>query len=409
MKVAHVTLYPPRGKKHISTSGVASYSKNLISHLDKTVEQHVVCDILDEKETYREDDVDVHRSFFRRPSFIFDVHKELKKINPDVVHIQQELALFGNIITAYLLQWLVMLWGTKTVITLHGVVDPILIDKEFVKENNSRLPVWLVKMAFYVIYFPLMKWAQKIIVHEECFKDIAVNSYGIDPDKISVVHHGVEPLQSVDTADARSGLSLENSKNIVLFMGYATGYKGIGLLLEGFSEYAKSDPDAYLIIGAGKHPKLKNDATYLAEYERLQAKARELLSPSQYRWEGFISESDIQLYYSASDLSIYPYTTALSSSGPMAFAIGYEKPFLVSTAFSGVFKQYEQLLFEKTPVSLSSRLEYFFTHRDDYAEVSRELKSERSWARIGDKTLKVYTDGNMQEGAYETEKSATAG
>lgn len=408
MRVAHVTLYPPKGEKHVSTSGVASYSKNLVSHIGTSADQFVVCDTINARQTYEENGVEVRRVFERKPSFISKVHQELKAIDPDVVHIQQELALFGNIVTAYLLQWLVFLWSRKVVITLHGVVDPIMIDKEFVKENNSRLPVWLVRLAFYVIYTPLMKWASKVIVHEQQFKDIAVNSYGINPEKISVVPHGIELLSTVDTNEARAALSVPADAEVVLFMGYATGYKGIDLLIEGFSEYARHHPKAYLIIGAGKHPKLKNDATYLAEYGRLQTKAAELINPGQYRWEGFIKEVEIPAYYSASDVSLYPYTTALSSSGPMSFAIGFEKPFLASTAFVGVFKRYDQLLFEKTPVKMAARLDYFFSHRDEYADVSRGLKQDRSWERVADKTLQVYGDDN-QKGAYETEKSATTG
>ncbi|HEU5122240.1 MAG TPA: glycosyltransferase [Candidatus Saccharimonadales bacterium] len=410
MKIAHVTLYPPKGKKHISSSGVASYSKNLVTHIGDQAEQVVVCDaIRGKQEVYEENGVTVHRIFERKPGFVVKVHQELNKIRPDVVHIQQELALFGGVITAYLLQWLVFLWRKKAVVTIHGVVDPILIDKTFVKENNSRLPVWLVKLAFYVIYTPLMTWAHRIIVHEQQFKDIAVNSYGIDADKIVVIPHGIEMFEAMDVREARDALMLPHDKEVALFMGYATGYKGIDLLIEGFAEYAKNHPNAYLIIGAGEHPKLKNDAAYLREYARLQTKASELLDPHQYRWEGFIKEVEIPVYYSASDVSLYPYTTALSSSGPMSFAIGYEKPFLVSTAFGSVFKQYSQLLFEKTPAKMAKRLDYFFSHRSEYNVVSRELKQARSWQRVSSRTLQVYNDSGDQEGVYETEKSPTAG
>ncbi|HEU5121355.1 MAG TPA: hypothetical protein VFT59_00785, partial [Candidatus Saccharimonadales bacterium] len=100
MRVAHVTLYPPKGEKHVSGSGVASYSKNLITSIS-TDEQAVVCNVVSQDgEVYEENDIRVHRVFWRKPSYILAVHKELKKINPDVVHIQQELALFGNIMTA---------------------------------------------------------------------------------------------------------------------------------------------------------------------------------------------------------------------------------------------------------------------------------------------------------------------
>jgi glycosyltransferase involved in cell wall biosynthesis len=410
MKIAHVTLYPPKGGKHISTSGVASYSKNLITSLaDGDEQQAVICEILNAPETYEEDGIAVRRTFTRTPSFVINAHKALKQEKPDVVHIQQELALFGGIFTAYLLQWLVFLWRDRTIITLHGVVDIKKIDAAFVKENNSKLPVWVVRLAFKIIYQPLMKWPKKIIVHEDYFKEILVKSYRISPEKIVVIPHGVEPLQTVDQPKARRQLRLPAKANVALFMGYATGYKGIDLLIDGFSAYAKKNKNAYLLIGAGKHPKLHADPTYLKEYSRLQAKAAKLLPKNSYDWRGFIDEKEITAYYSASDVSLYPYTTAMSSSGPMSFAIGYEKPFLVSSAFEHIFKQYPLILFDRTPESLAEKLDYFFMHKAEYDDFSRELKHERSWNQVAARTIQTYQSVNTIEGAYESKEDTITG
>jgi glycosyltransferase involved in cell wall biosynthesis len=409
VRIAHVTLYPPKKSKHVNGSGVASYSKNLVTHLGVD-DQVVVCNLTSEKnEVYDDDDVSVHRVFQRTPGYIFKVHKELKRIDPDVIHIQQELALFGGIFTAYLLQWLVFLWRKKTVITFHGVVDPKKINARFVKENNSNLPVWAVKFAFYIIYKPLMMWAKKIIVHEQYFKDIVVYGYGVDSHKIAVIPHGIEMLEAEDKSSARGELQIPQDVNISLYMGYATGYKGLDLLIEGFSKYAELNPKAYLIIGAGKHPKLQNDGSYLAEYKRLQDKAESLIPKNQYAWEGFIAEKDIGVYYSASDVSLFPYTTAIASSGPMSFAIGYEKPFLVSSAFSNIFNQFPELLFDKNPEALAEKLDYFFSYEDIYTSLSSKLKEERSWSRVAEQTALVYGSINQQKENYEAEERVTTG
>lgn len=409
MRVAHVTLYPPKNSKHVSVSGVASYSKNLVTHL-RVDEQIVVSNTTNgTTENYVEDNVSVHRVFERRPGFLLAVHKELKRIDPDVIHIQQELALFGGIFTAYLLQWLVFLWRKKAVVTLHGVVDPKKINEAFVKENNSKLPVWMVKLAFYVIYKPLMMWTKRIIVHERYFKDIVMQSYGISGRKVAVIPHGIEMLNTTDEQESRRELNVPKDANIALYMGYATGYKGLDLLIDGFSKYAHINPKAFLIIGAGKHPKLQNDSTYLEEYKRLQDKAAHLIPKDQYAWKGFIAESDITMYYSASNVSLFPYTTAIASSGPMSFAIGYEKPFLVSTAFRDIFNASPELLFEKNPEALAEKLDYFFTHKNEYKNLSTKLKGERSWHRVAEQTALVYGSINQQKEQYETEERITAG
>lgn len=410
MKIAHVTLYPPEGTKHISGSGVASYTKNLVTQLGSdTDEQVVICDREAESEEYSEDGITIRRTFTRSPKFIFQIHKALKQENPDVVHIQQELALYGGVLTAYLLQWLVFAWRKKAVVTLHGVVDPAAVDATFVHENNSRLPVWLVRLAFRIIYTPLMKWPRTVIVHEHHFKEIMVKSYGVKPEKIAIVPHGVETFDTIDPADARRQLGLKPNANIVLFMGYATGYKGLDLLIEGFAEFAATNQNAFLIIGAGKHPKLHDDPLYLKEYARLQEKAAQYIPKAQYQWQGFISEGEVTTYYSAADVSLYPYTTVMSSSGPMSFAIGQEKPFLVSTAFENVFNDYPQLLFKRTATDLAERLDYFFAHQTQFAVISHELKTERTWQHVAARTLQLYKDSRNQKGAYETEESITTG
>jgi hypothetical protein len=84
----------------------------------------------------------------------------------------------------------------------------------------------------------------------------------------------------------------------------------------------------------------------------------------------------------------------------MSFAIGYEKPFLVSSAFDVIFKKYPLLLFERTSESLSHGLDYFFAHREEYDDISRTLTQERGWSRVAGKTLATY-QSITTEGAYE--------
>lgn len=391
MKIAIVSLYPPRGEKHVEGSGVVSYTKNLVTSMGGQGHNiTVLCNIINKPESYTEENVAIRRCFTRSNSFIWQIHTQLKKLRPDVIHIQQELALFGGVTTAYLLQWLVYLWRDRAVVTLHGVVDPTTINKQFVNENNSRLPVGVVKAAFRVIYGPLARWANQVIVHDQQFKDILAAHYGVSPQKISVVPHGIEDLPTLPGSKARKILNVPLTADVVLFMGYATGYKGIDLLIEGFALYAKTNKNAYLLLGAGPHPKLHHDARYQAEYSRLQQKAKQLIPPEQYRWIGFIPESDIPRYYSACDVAVMPYTTAMASSGPMSIAIGHEKPFLASSAFRHVFADRPDILFERTPQALKAKLAAFFSAPEAYKTISSILKTEQTWPTVGDSTLGIY-------------------
>jgi glycosyltransferase involved in cell wall biosynthesis len=393
MKIVHISIYPPKDKKHIKAGGVSSYTKNLVTNIPYREDDKifVLCEKINNSyERYIEGGITVIRCFDKNPRYIFQLSKEIKKINPDVIHVQQELGLYGGVLTAYLLQWfLLSLRKYKTVITLHGVVSLKSIDRNFVKQNNSHLPTFLVKPAFYVIYKPLCVFAKKVIVHENVFKEILINEYGVKENKIEVIYHGIEDLAAISREDACRKLNLDASKDLVLFMGYLTGYKGIDLLIEGFSEYLKINPNAFLIIGAGKHPKLFADGAYLKEYSRLENKAKELIPEGRYRWVGFIEESDLVNYYSAADVSVYPYTIQMSSSGPMSIAIGFGKPFLASDAFSG-FIENKGILFERSPEKLSECLGKFFKNKGDNLDYVKKLKDERIISSVAYKTYQEY-------------------
>ena len=392
MKIIHISIYPEKNKKHSRAGGVASYTKNLLARApyQENDKVFILCNKIDGKyEKYTEDNITVIRCFDKNPKYFFQILKEVKKIKPDVIHIQQELALFGGVLTAYLLQWLLFLLKKyRLIITLHGVVSLRKIDKSFIKENNSNLPVWLTKIAFYIIYKPLCLWSKKIIVHEEYFKNILADEYHIKKDKIEVICHGVEDLKTIDKIVAYNKLGLDEKKDTCLFMGYLTGYKGIDLLIDGFSEYCKLNKNAFLIIGAGKHPKLKDDKNYLKEYKRLEDKAKSLIPENQFRWIGFIDECDIINYYSACDIALAPYTIAMSSSGPLSLAIGYEKPFLASDVFDKILPI--GTIFKKTSEDLSQKLKEFFENQDKFKNEVEEMKMERLWDKVGIKSYKIY-------------------
>lgn len=392
MKIIHISTYPPRDKKDFRPGGVAWYEKKLINSIKYHKDDNVflLCEKIHGKyEEYIENNIKVIRCFDKKPIFVFQLYRVINKINPDIIHFQQELALYGNILTAYLLQWLVFsLRKFKIIITLHGVVSLKSIDNNFIKENSSNLPVLLVKFAFWIIYKPLCLFTKKVVVHEDFFKQILVNEYKIKSDKIKVINLGIDNLKPIGKKEACKNLNINSNKDIVLFMGYLTGYKGLDLLIEGFSLYSKNNPKAFLIIGAGKHPKLFNDEKYLREYSRIKNKAKELIANNQYKWIGFIKENDIINYYSASDVSVYPYTVNMSSSGPMAIALAYEKPFLASDVYSTLIKD-KNMIFKRDKNDLNEKLMIFFQNKKNL-ETIKIMKSERLWDKIAKKTRDLY-------------------
>lgn len=182
MNIAMVSLYPNRNETHIKASGVASYTKNLLTSMPRQPGDHVyvVCNKAPgaQPEHYQEDGLVIMRTFDRTYKFVGQIYRQIKRINPDVVHIQHEIPLYGGLHTAFMLPLLLFLLRRyKVVITLHHVVSLQKIDRQFVRANKSAMPVWAVKLAFRIIMTSLVRFADKVITHEPYFRDVLIKEY----------------------------------------------------------------------------------------------------------------------------------------------------------------------------------------------------------------------------------------
>lgn len=392
MRVGIVSIYPEKNKKHSLKGGVASYTKNLVEGIvanNKKIKLTILADRDGKQSSYFENkgQVKIVRSWKREFNFFGDIINSVKKENLKVLHLHQEFRLYGEIYTSVLflyLLWRLRRMGIRTIVTIHGVLSQKDINKDFVKENNINLPVFLVKAAFAFVFKGIGKLAEVIIVHEDLFKKFLVNEYGIRNEKVFIIFHGVENRKAKITLQgARDSLKIKK-KRVVLFFGYVTGYKSPDVLLKAFADYAKKDKDALLIFAGGKHPKMSKDAKYLKKYNYLKQLGKRI-KKDQLWWYGFIKEGDIEKVIMASDLLVFPYNVAISASGPLAFAIAYKKPFLLSKPLSGMFKN-KEIIFENNPQDLVKKMNNFFRERigiDDFIDKERR---KRLWKAVAKRT-----------------------
>lgn len=95
-----------------------------------------------------------------------------------------------------------------------------------------------------------IKQADCVIAVSDWTKNILIDRYGIDPDKIEVVHNGInqdevpEPTSELDFLQTMK----DHGQSMVLFMGRATVQKGIDYLVPAFAEGLKRHPDMFLVI-----------------------------------------------------------------------------------------------------------------------------------------------------------------
>jgi hypothetical protein len=84
-----------------------------------------------------------------------------------------------------------------------------------------------------------------------------------------------------------------------------------------------------LLLGMSPAPRLQHDTEYMLWYSDLEKKFLSLGDHVHYT--GFMDTTTMQYAYSAADRVLFPYSRRLAASGPMAIAIGYQKPIVLSS------------------------------------------------------------------------------
>lgn len=125
--------------------------------------------------------------------------------------------------------------------------------------------------------------------------------------------------KGVNAMEARSILNISESK-VVLFFGLVRKYKGLDILIKSMNKVFEKNSDIKLLI-AGECYGNKDD--YLS-----------LINNSNFKdnivWvERFISDSEVPVFFSASNVVVLPYRTA-SQSGVIPLAYHYNKPVITS-------------------------------------------------------------------------------
>lgn len=392
LKIALISIYPDN-KSDIPMGGVASYTRELVQSMARTGghEFYVLSNMLDRPEEYHDNLVIIKRCFTRNLRFIFQVRRQIRAVDPDIVHFQHELTIFGGYLTAFLAPFVLSRGRRRrTITTLHGVLSLGNINREFIKSNRLRVHPWLIRRSLICIVTALVARSDKIIVHEDSLRLRLITEYGAPAAKVVVIPHGVRPQEPLDRAEARVVLDIGRDRNVVLFMGYVTGYKGLDQLIESFASYSLEDRRALLLLGGGEHPRLAKYSSYRKnEYARLFEKAKALIPPDNYRWVGYIPEEQIRLFFSAADLSVFPYTVGMAASGPMAISIGYDLPFVTSSEMGSLFPDGYDVI-DVTGGGIHEAFTGYFKDPSRYRRLLSRLREDRSWIRVGTLTLVEY-------------------
>lgn len=310
----------------------------------------------------------------------FMILRALLAYRLDAIHVEYDVYHFGGVIAAVLLPILLTIYkhiyDVRVTTTLHGVVPQRAITREMLQENGFVLPFSRIgKLGFRIIY-RLFRWmSDGVIALESELMHVLRRDYQYALEKTFTVPH--PPLikgHSVENSPASE--PNEQHRNILLFFGFASVYKGLPILFDAYDIVRCMRSDIELHVIAGRHPRLAGNSKYERFYEDIHAHGSRIGATMH---EYLRDEELVPLIRNASAL-ILPYTSMYGSSGPLNTAIAYRKPLLVSTAlyFEGA---HPTQVFEPTVASCAKTILRFFNeHRVELEKAAVAIASARNVA-----------------------------
>ena len=169
----------------------------------------------------------------RKEDYINAANKlnQLKEVK--LVNIQHEFGIFGGEDGSYLL------------LLLEKLQKPV------VTTFHSVLPAPDEKMCNVVQ--AIMKYSKGIIVMTHSSKEILKKDYGLDPDRIKVIPHGIHHVPYRTSKHAKSALGFSD-KLILSTFGLLNPSKGIEHVIEALPPVVKKFPKARFIVAGVTHP-----------------------------------------------------------------------------------------------------------------------------------------------------------
>ncbi|MBS1266962.1 MAG: D-inositol-3-phosphate glycosyltransferase [Candidatus Woesearchaeota archaeon] len=148
-----------------------------------------------------------------------------------------------------------------------------------------------INKAVYNIERKGLHTADAIIAVSNFTKARVVNNYGVDPDKITVVHNGVD----MKYKPVQEGIALSESEKIVLFLGRITIQKGPEYFLLAAKKVLEFMPDTkFVIAGSGDMD------SYVMQ------KAAEMDLGKNVMFTGFLRGRDIDRAYQMANVYVMP-------------------------------------------------------------------------------------------------------
>ena len=295
--------FPPR------ECGIATFTKDLVTAINAKRSRNLECriaamnDNLYSMYNYPKE-VNIQIDQDDQESYLVAADKLNKSRKTKLVCIQHEFGLFGGEFGEYLVPFMEEL-EKPVVTTFHSVIPG--------NPKPERHRRYVVKK--------LCQNSNKVAVISGFAKDILMQQYSIQDEKIVVIPHGVPPIPFREEEKAKRQLGFQG-RTLLSTFGLMSRRKGIHYVLRALPHIVEQHPNVlYLVIGE-THPMVrKREGERYRNY--LKKLVKELNLRNHVMFENrYVALQEICDYIQATDVYITPYyDPSQVSSGTLAYAV----------------------------------------------------------------------------------------
>jgi len=308
LRVVLVGTYPPR------QCGIATFTHDLAHSLASAIGWQR-CRVVAMNNTPQGYNYPREVSFEIQQNQIQDYERAAEYINysnASLVCLQHEFGIFGGRAGAYLSSLLDNL-KKPLVTTLHTVL----------RNPESEYRVAMEKV---------LRRSDTLVVMSQTGARILQDVYGVAPERIAVIHHGVPDVPFVDPNLHKDQFGLAG-RLVILSFGLVNPNKGIEVMLEALPGVVERHPNVTYVILGTTHPEVRR---VQGEHYRisLERKVRDLgLQSNVVFLNTFVDTAELIDYICASDIYVTPYLSEEQIvSGTLAYAVGAGKA-VISTPY----------------------------------------------------------------------------
>ena len=310
LRIACVATYVPR------RCGIATFTHDLCESICKEADDPETCHIVAMN--------DMPGGYAYTDRVRFEVRQEeladyrlaadfinIRKV--DLLLVQHEYGIFGGVA------------GTHLLAMLNDVTVPVVTTMHTVLRDPSD--------EIFKATIQLVDLSDRIVVMAHRAVEILQETYGVSPEKIGMIPHGIPDVPFVDPAVHKDKFGVEGRK-VMLTFGLLSPGKGIEYAIRALPQLVREHPDLIYIVLGETHPHIKK--TRGEEYRHeLQRLADELGVLDHVLFQDrFVSLQELCGFLGAADIYVTPsLAEGQIVSGTLAYALGAGSA-VVSTPYS---------------------------------------------------------------------------